>query len=57
LKLAVSLVFGALANLSAQNVTIANARIIGPNGNFIERGSIVVRDGKIVSVALVHLLS
>lgn len=45
------LVFGALATLPAQNVTIANARIIGPNGNVIERGSIVVREGKIVSVA------
>jgi len=45
------LVFGAMASLSAQNVTISNARIIGPGGNIIERGSIVVRDGKIVSVA------
>lgn len=43
--------FSVLATVSAQNVTIANARIIGPNGNVIERGSIVVRDGKIVSVA------
>src|SRR5579872_1843386 len=51
LKLAVFLMFGELASLSAQNVTITNARIIGPNGNVIERGSIVVREGKIVSVA------
>ena len=51
LKLAVCVVFGVLASLSAQNVTIANARIIGPHGNVIERGSIVVREGRIVSVA------
>ena len=42
---------GALAPLSAQDLTITNARIIGPNATVIERGSIVVRDGKIVSVA------
>jgi imidazolonepropionase-like amidohydrolase len=40
----------ALASLSAQDLTIANARIIGANGTVIERGSIVVRAGKIVSV-------
>ncbi len=37
--------------LSAQDLTITNARIIGPNASVIERGSIVVRAGKIVSVA------
>jgi imidazolonepropionase-like amidohydrolase len=37
--------------LAAQYVTITNARIIGPNASVIERGSIVVRGGKIVSVA------
>jgi imidazolonepropionase-like amidohydrolase len=42
---------GALAPLSAQDLTITNARVIGPNATVIERGSIVVRDGKIVSVA------
>ena len=42
---------GSLAPLSAQDLTITNARIIGPNATVIERGSIVVRDGKIVSVA------
>jgi imidazolonepropionase-like amidohydrolase len=42
---------GALAPLSAQDITITNARIIGPNATVIERGSIVVRGGKIVSVA------
>src|SRR6266704_474081 len=45
------LALGALTPLSAQDLTIANARIIGPNGSVIERGSIVVRAGKIVSVA------
>jgi imidazolonepropionase-like amidohydrolase len=41
----------ALTPLSAQDLTITNARIIGPNATVIERGSIVVRGGKIVSVA------
>jgi imidazolonepropionase-like amidohydrolase len=36
---------------SAQDLTITNARIIGPNGTVIEHGSIVVRGGKIASVA------
>ena len=45
------LMLGALAPLSAQDLTITNARIILPNGTAIERGSIVVRAGKIVSVA------
>ncbi len=44
------LTLGALTSLSAQDLTITNARIIGPNGSVIERGSIVVRAGKIVSV-------
>src|SRR5271170_351520 len=44
------LTFGAIASLSAQDLTITNARIIGPNGTVIERGSIVVRAGKIASV-------
>ena len=42
---------GTLAPLSAQDLTITNARIIVANGAVIERGSIVVRAGKIVSVA------
>jgi len=42
---------GSLAPLSAQDLTITNARVIGPNATVTERGSIVVRDGKIVSVA------
>ena len=49
------LTLGALASLSAQDLTITNARIIVPTaaakGGVIERGSIVVRAGKIVSVA------
>ena len=40
-----------LVPLSAQDLTITNARIVVGNGNVIERGSIVVRAGKIVSVA------
>jgi imidazolonepropionase-like amidohydrolase len=47
----VCLTWGALASLSAQDLTITNARIIAANGAVIERGSIVVRAGKIVSVA------
>src|SRR5580658_2297862 len=47
----VCLALGAIASLSAQDVTITNARIIGAGGAVIERGSIVVRAGKIVSVA------
>jgi imidazolonepropionase-like amidohydrolase len=42
---------GAMGLLSAQDLTITNARIIGPNAAVIERGSIVVKGGKIVSVA------
>ena len=45
------LAMGVLTPLSAQDLTITNARIIGPNGSGIPRGSIVVRAGKIVSVA------
>src|SRR6266540_719129 len=45
------LALGAAAPLLAQDLTITNARIIGANGTVIDRGSIVVRAGKIVSVA------
>jgi imidazolonepropionase-like amidohydrolase len=41
----------AAPSLSAQDLTITNARIIGPNGTVIQKGSIVVRSGKIASVA------
>lgn len=40
-----------ISALAAQDLTITNARIIGPNGSVIERGSIVVQAGKIASVA------
>jgi len=45
-----SLLLGVTASLSAQDLTITNARIIGANGSVIERGSIVVRGGNIVTV-------
>lgn len=35
----------------AQSLTVTNARILDGTGKVIERGSVVVRDGKIVSVA------
>ena len=40
----------AVASLAAQDLTITNVRIIGPDASVIDRGSIVVRGGKIVSV-------
>ena len=43
------LLFGAVT-LAAQDLTITNAHIVVANGTVIERGSIVVRAGKIVSV-------
>jgi len=49
------LTLGTLVSLSAQDLTIINARIVDANrvanSGVIERGSIVVRGGKIVSVA------
>src|SRR5215813_5916492 len=45
------LMLAALAPLYAQDVTITNALIVVANGTVIERGSIVVRGGKIASVA------
>jgi hypothetical protein len=41
----------AAALAQAQSLTVTNARILDGNGKVIERGSVVVRDGKIVSVA------
>jgi imidazolonepropionase-like amidohydrolase len=38
-------------NAAAQNLVLTNARILDGKGGVIERGSIVVRDGTIVSVA------
>lgn len=46
-----ALTLGASGSLYAQDLTITNVRIIGPDASVIERGSIVVRGGKIVSVA------
>ena len=43
------LTLSALTPASAQDLTITNARIIVANGTVIDRGSIVVRAGKIVS--------
>jgi len=40
-----------IATASAQSLVITNARVIVGNGQVIERGSVVVRDGRIVSVA------
>ena len=40
-----------LPSLRAQDLTITNVRIVGPDAKVIERGSIVVRGGKIASVA------
>jgi imidazolonepropionase-like amidohydrolase len=42
---------GAAADLAAQDLVITNARIIVGNGQVIERGSIVVRNGRIASVS------
>jgi imidazolonepropionase-like amidohydrolase len=41
----------ALAPAAAQDLTITNVRVIGPDARVIERGSIVVRGGRIASVA------
>jgi imidazolonepropionase-like amidohydrolase len=53
--IAISLIlFVALAlprDTAAQNLVVVNARILDGKGGVIERGSVVVRDGKIVSVA------
>ena len=41
----------AVADLSAQDLIISNIRIIVGNGDVIEQGSIVIRNGRIASVA------
>src|ERR1044072_788299 len=38
------------SRVDAQNLVISNARIIVGNGSVIEAGTVVVRDGRIVSV-------
>jgi imidazolonepropionase-like amidohydrolase len=49
--LALFCVIGSIQRLAAQSLVIANARIIDGNGGAIARGSVVVRDGRIVSVS------
>jgi imidazolonepropionase-like amidohydrolase len=49
--LAASLVLAWAHSAQAQNLTITNARILDGTGRVIERGAVVVRDGKIVSVS------
>ena len=51
IALAVLLLPSAAVPLAAQELTITNVRIVVGNGTVIDRGSIVVRDGKIESVA------
>ena len=51
LALLVVLALSAAAPLSAQDLTITNARIVTGTGTVIERGTIVVRSGRIVSVS------
>ena len=46
-----SIALAVAAPLAAQDLTITNARIVVGNGTVIEKGSIVVRGGKIESVA------
>src|SRR5215831_3305440 len=55
-RIAVALLFAAgllssLSNLSAQDLVITNARIIVGNGTVIDRGSIVIRSGRLASVS------
>jgi len=42
---------GSVRNLSAQDLVIANARIIVVNGDVINQGSIVIRGGRLASVS------
>ena len=51
LAVAVSFASAVAAPSSAQDLTITNAHIVVGNGTVIDKGSIVVRGGKIVSVA------
>src|SRR5215468_10684180 len=45
-----AMLFAVTSATYAQNLTITNARILDGTGRVIERGAVVVRDGKIVSV-------
>ena len=49
--IATALVLFSALGAHAQNLTITNARILDGTGRVIERGAIVVRDGKIASVS------
>jgi imidazolonepropionase-like amidohydrolase len=49
--IAAAMVLFSACGVYAQNLTITNARILDGTGRVIERGAIVVRDGKIVSVS------
>lgn len=51
LRLAPALLLLAASAAGAQSLTITNARILDGTGGVIERGSVVVRDGRIASVA------
>jgi len=46
-----AIVLASAGGAYAQNLTITNARILDGTGKVIERGAVVVRDGKIVSVS------
>ncbi len=48
---AAALAFVTASGAYAQNLTITNAHILDGTGKVIERGAVVVRDGKIVSVS------
>jgi len=50
-SIAAVLTFVVASGAYAQNLTITNARILDGTGKVIERGAVVVRDGKIVSVS------
>ncbi len=47
---ALSLLLAATADAAARDLVIANARIIVGNGQVIEKGAVVVKDGRIASV-------
>ena len=49
--IAAAMVFVIASGAYAQNLTITNARILDGTGRVIERGAVVVRDGRIVSVS------
>ncbi len=48
---AATIVFVSACGAYGQNLTITNARILDGTGRVIERGAVVVRDGKIASVS------